>query len=159
MYDLFFSLMYPPLSPVSPPSYAASTSDPALASNSLLAGSSNGSSFGSIGALNPKPSTLQLQQPHLRASSSPGIAIRKNPEERIIKIDPSKSFFAKNLLTSILLFLISWFQFRLQSGSSSIFRAFVQISQSTSFYASIEGLRHSLTDVLSVCLHCELCSS
>ena len=90
---LFFSLMYPPLSPVSPPSHAPSGGDSALgsASNPHLSSSNNGNTFG---ALNPKPSTLQqLQQPHLRASVSPGIAVRKNQEERTtIKIDPSKSF-------------------------------------------------------------------
>lgn len=83
-------MLYPPLSPVSPPSHTANSGDPALGSvsNPHLS-SSNGNTFA---ALNPKPTTLQqLQQPHLRASVSPGIAVRKNQEERTtIKIDPSK---------------------------------------------------------------------
>jgi hypothetical protein len=82
-------MLYPPLSPVSPPNHHNSDS-----LQNLLVTSAAAASYGGLPILTPKPagsgSSSQQQQQQLLRSVSPGIAARKGSEERNIKVDMSE---------------------------------------------------------------------
>ncbi len=96
IYHFYFSLMYPPLSPVSPPNNNNSheSIQNILASHNSAAAAMPFAIGGGLPSLTPKPQHgSSSQQQQLLRSGSPGIAARKGSIERAMKIELSKFCF------------------------------------------------------------------
>ena len=92
---LYFSLMYPPLSPVSPPNNNNSheSIQNILASHNSASAAMPFAIGGGLPSLTPKPHHGSSSQQQLLRSGSPGIAARKGSIERAMKIELSEFWF------------------------------------------------------------------